>query len=65
MARVLVTGGSYPTGESPTDLVGKQLSFQPGVVYDGKPWGQRFGDVIKDVPQAQFCWGETVTATFR
>ena len=38
-----------PTGIEPPYLLPKQISLKPPVVYDGVPFGKRFGDVIYQV----------------
>lgn len=40
------------------------MSFVPGVIYDGKPWSTRYGDVRSGVDKAIYTAGEIVEATF-
>ncbi|KAH7326013.1 Neutral/alkaline nonlysosomal ceramidase [Stachybotrys elegans] len=51
-------------GPLPPDNSNRSMSFIPGVVYDGKPWGRSHGDVVTDVGKAQYARGETVYAVF-
>ena len=48
---------------APRDLTGKQLNFQPGVVFDDKPLSSNFGDVKTDA-NASYARGETVSVQF-
>ena len=34
-------------GPNPPDLMSKQLSFLPPVVFDEHPMGKKFGDVVR------------------
>jgi neutral ceramidase len=52
-----------PTGIEPPYLLPKQISLKPGVVYDGIPFGKRFGDVVYDV-HPQYAPGEQVYCAF-
>jgi neutral ceramidase len=59
----LLTGSRLPAGPDPPNLLKKQLSLRPGVVYDGCPLKKGFGEVISQ-PLEMNEWGETVTVTF-
>ena len=59
----LLTGGQLPAGPDPPNLLKKQLSLRPGVVYDGCPLKKNFGDVICQ-PEEIYQPGMTVSATF-
>ena len=52
-----------PTGLQPPYLLPKQISLKPGVVYDGIPFGKKFGDVIYDV-NPRYSVGEQVYCSF-
>ncbi|KAI9367946.1 Neutral/alkaline nonlysosomal ceramidase [Aspergillus egyptiacus] len=56
--------GPAPNGIEPPINVDKSLSFIPSVVYDGRPLGKSFGDVIKSAGNAVYGPGDAVTATF-
>ncbi|KAK5661960.1 hypothetical protein OQA88_10071 [Cercophora sp. LCS_1] len=55
--------GSPPPGPSPPDNRKNSLSFISGVVVDGTPAGQSFGQCTTQ-PQAQYARGAVVSATF-
>lgn len=59
----LLTGCQLPAGPDPPNLLKKQLSLRPGVVYDGCPLHKAFGDVLCQ-PQEINQPGMTVSATF-
>lgn len=50
-------------GPEPQNLLTKQISLKPGVVYDGIPYGRRFGDVVYNV-QSQYRVGDQVFCSF-
>lgn len=52
-----------PKESFPPDNTNRSLSFITGVVRDGTPWGQNFGDVKQDV-SSFYRLGNHVTATF-
>ncbi|KAL4871762.1 hypothetical protein BDV12DRAFT_183590 [Aspergillus spectabilis] len=53
-----------PNGIEPPINTDKSLSFIPSVVYDGRPLGKVYGDVITSAGNRQYTPGEVVTATF-
>ncbi|KAL5336486.1 Neutral/alkaline nonlysosomal ceramidase [Aspergillus crustosus] len=53
-----------PTGVEPPINTDKSLSFIPSVVYDGRPLGRAYGDVITSAGNAQYKAGDVVSATF-
>ena len=44
----LFQGMPSPKGPTPPNLLDKQLSFLPPVVFDHAPFGSKFGDVVVD-----------------
>lgn len=50
-------------GPQPQNLLSKQISLKPGVVYDGIPYGKRFGDIVYNV-QNQYRVGDQVFCSF-
>lgn len=63
LTRALMRNLSVTKGPSPIDLSDFQLSFQPGVVYDDKPIGKKFGDVYIN-PRVSYKAGDTVKTVF-
>ena len=45
---VLFQGTTVPPGPNPPNLVSKQFSFLPPVLYDTAPMGKNFGDIKVD-----------------
>lgn len=62
LAVALKVGEELPAGTPPDDLLGAQISFVPGVVYDQPPAGSDFGDCVVEPEDARP--GDRVTATF-
>ncbi|KAL2855068.1 Neutral/alkaline nonlysosomal ceramidase [Aspergillus pseudodeflectus] len=58
--------GDYPepNGIEPPINTDKSLSFIPSVVYDGRPLGKSYGDVITSAGKAEYHPGDIVTAKF-
>ena len=52
-----------PSGPSPPDLSGQQLSFIPEIAVDKAPEGRNFGDCLTQ-PRSSYFPGETVIAEF-
>lgn len=52
-----------PSGLQPPNLLSKQISLKPGVVYDGIPFGKKFGDVIYDA-HPRYSVGDQVYTSF-
>ncbi|KAL3463804.1 Neutral/alkaline nonlysosomal ceramidase [Aspergillus heterothallicus] len=53
-----------PNGVEPPINTDKSLSFIPSVVYDGRPIGKKYGDVVISAGSAEYHPGDIVTATF-
>lgn len=53
----------HPKETFPPDNTNRSLSFITGVVRDGTPWGQEFGQVKQDV-STYYRVGNRITATF-
>lgn len=53
----------HPKSSFPPDNTNRSLSFITGVVRDGTPWGQDFGQVKQDV-SSFYRVGNRITATF-
>ncbi len=61
-----LASGTWPTFTQepiPSDLTGQQVTYQFGVIFDGKPFFKSFGDVKKK-PKNTYSTGETVTVSF-
>lgn len=63
LADSLCTGKTLPDGPKPRSLLDKEISLQPGVIFDTTYLGKSFGDVMKDV-QEFYCPGDTASVTF-
>lgn len=63
LAVSLRDGTSLPPGPSPRDLRKEQSSVQTGVVFDDKPLGRSFGEVISQ-PRESYARGQTASVTF-
>lgn len=50
-------------GPNPPNLISKQISLKTGVVYDGLPFGKKFGDAVH-VPNASYRPGAQVYVSF-
>lgn len=59
----LAKGESVIPGPNPPDLMSKQLSFLPPVVYDEHPIGKKFGDCVRQ-PLSKYKPGQSVKVTF-
>jgi neutral ceramidase len=51
------------SGLQPPYLLPKQISLKPGVVYDGIPFGKKFGDLVYDV-KPRYSVGDQVYTSF-
>ncbi|RWS21386.1 neutral ceramidase-like protein, partial [Leptotrombidium deliense] len=49
LASNLMAKLTIPDGPTPPNLLKKQITLKPGVLYDGAPSGSKFGDVMLDV----------------
>lgn len=63
LAQNLINGAKPASGPEPPNLLNKQISLRPGVVFDRAPAGKSFGDVTRQ-PDDFYVVNETVTATF-
>lgn len=59
----LVSGQAVAPGPDPPNLLSKQISLRPGVVFDSKPFGKNFGDVLKQ-PDDMYTAGSIVSVPF-
>ena len=57
------TTPNYFQDPVPLDITGQQVTYQPGVIFDGKPLFKDFGDVKKK-PKNQYSVGEEVEVSF-
>ncbi|KAL1592181.1 hypothetical protein SLS59_009837 [Nothophoma quercina] len=55
--------GAVSAGPTPPDNRNKSISLIRGVVYDGAPFGKKFGDV-KTAPKATYSTGDAVQVVF-
>ncbi|KAL3451288.1 Neutral/alkaline nonlysosomal ceramidase [Aspergillus insuetus] len=53
-----------PNGIEPPINTDKSLSFIPSVVYDGRPLGKSYGDVVTSAGNAEYRPGDIVTVKF-
>ncbi|MER6990982.1 neutral/alkaline ceramidase [Saccharopolyspora hirsuta] len=63
LAAAMRSGTEVPPGPTPRDLRGKLINFQPGVVFDDKPPGREFGDVLTE-PAGRYRRGEQASTAF-
>ncbi|RDD40045.1 Neutral ceramidase [Trichoplax sp. H2] len=63
LSQALVKGKAVKPGPTPPNLLKKQLSFVPGVVFDSAPIGKKFGQVKQDV-KSKYKVNETVEVIF-
>ncbi|KAG8199020.1 hypothetical protein JTE90_001815 [Oedothorax gibbosus] len=63
LAKSLCSGKPLPDGPKPASLLDKEISLQPGVIFDTPYIGKSFGDVMKNV-QGFYKPGDTVTVSF-
>lgn len=63
LANSLCSGQAMPDGPVPDSLLDKQISLQPGVIYDMSYFGKRYGDVLQDAKE-RYAPGDTVTVVF-
>ncbi|XP_076318087.1 neutral ceramidase isoform X1 [Tachypleus tridentatus] len=50
-------------GPLPPNLLSRQITLKPGVIYDGAPFGRYFGEVVEDVKPV-YAVGSEVRVTF-
>ncbi|XP_053390202.1 uncharacterized protein LOC123563648 [Mercenaria mercenaria] len=63
LSKAMATGSSVALGPNPPDLMLKQISFLPPVVFDEAGIGNNFADVSQP-PNKQYKAGERVTVKF-
>jgi neutral ceramidase len=63
LAAAMKAGRPVPLGPILRDLRGKLVNFQPGVVFDDKPWGKDFGDALAE-PASRYRRGDQVSVAF-
>ncbi|RWS07085.1 neutral ceramidase-like protein [Dinothrombium tinctorium] len=63
LARNLLNGSEIELGPTPPNLLSKQISLKPGVVFDSAPYGHKFGDCILNAKEL-YTVGSTVTVKF-
>lgn len=51
LAGSICTGEKLSDGPKPPDLLDKQISLLPGVVFDTPYYGKKFGDVMSDAQE--------------
>jgi neutral ceramidase len=59
----LATDQHLEDGPQEPNLLKKQISLKPGVIFDGAPLGKRFGDVLIDAKNS-YSPGSRVIVTF-
>ncbi|XP_062593743.1 uncharacterized protein LOC134255247 [Saccostrea cucullata] len=63
LAVALAKGTPAPPGPTPPNLMDRQLSFLPPLIFDHAPFGNSFGDVVTDA-NPQYKQGDSVQVTF-
>ncbi|XP_071106095.1 neutral ceramidase B-like [Haliotis cracherodii] len=63
LAQDMTKGTPSPPGSDPPNLLDRQLSFLPPVIFDAAPAGKTYGDVVVDVQQ-EYKQNSTVTVSF-
>ncbi|CAG2183599.1 unnamed protein product, partial [Oppiella nova] len=63
LATSLAKGVSVDPGPAEPNLLSQQICLKPGVIYDGAPFGKRFGDVLADAND-RYSPGDRVKVTF-
>jgi len=63
LIKALLKGIAVPPGPDPPNLLKKQISIRPGVVYDMPLFKTKFGDVIQQ-PDEIYTPGQIVSAVF-
>lgn len=64
LSLAIVKGDPVSNATQPPDKSGVARNERPGVLWDGKPMGQSFGQVMSDA-KASYARGQEVTVTFR
>lgn len=65
LSRDLIQGLNSSSEEPPEDLLHKQLSLKPGVVFDNKPLNKQFGQVLNDAKGPYIAGKDTVTVKYQ
>ncbi|XP_061167886.1 uncharacterized protein LOC133176834 [Saccostrea echinata] len=63
LAVALAKGTPAPPGPTPPNLMDRQLSFLPPVIFDHAPFGRSFGDIVTDA-NPQYKQGDSVQVVF-
>jgi len=63
MAEAMVKNETVKKGEAPPNLKDKQIALNFPVIYDGTPFGKKFGGVVTQ-PKANYQKGEVAQAIF-
>jgi neutral ceramidase len=63
LASHLAAGQQVPPGPNPPNLLTRQISLKPGVIFDSAPFERRFGDVINDA-LPEYYVGSVVFVSF-
>ncbi|KAF8781378.1 Neutral ceramidase like protein [Argiope bruennichi] len=63
LAEALCKGEKLPDGPIPENMLDKQISLQPGVIFDSAYFGKSFGDVTKDAKDS-YNPGNAVSVSF-
>ncbi|RWS18955.1 Neutral ceramidase-like protein, partial [Leptotrombidium deliense] len=63
LAKALVSKTSLPPGPTPPNFIKKQISLQPGVIFDGTTKGRKFGQVLENA-KASYNVGSRVSIKF-
>lgn len=63
LASNLITGQKVTPGPPQPNLLQRQISLKPGVIYDGTPFGHKFGDAVYDAKD-EYKTGSSVVVSF-
>ncbi|XP_064615705.1 uncharacterized protein LOC135479730 [Liolophura sinensis] len=63
LAEAMIKGTKVAPGPNPPNLLNKQLSFLPPVIFDLPPAGKQFGSVVQ-APDSSYNVGDIVTVKF-
>lgn len=65
LSRDMIQGLNSTSAEAPPDLLSKQLSLSPRVVFDDKPLNKEFGQVLSDAKGAYIAGNSMVSVTYQ
>jgi neutral ceramidase len=65
LSKDLIEGRNSSTGEAPPDLLPKQMSLKPGVIFDDKPLANHFGQVLEDAKGPYTAGSSIVSITYQ